>query len=284
MSYSWDHQQPPPPPPHQQAPPPYGGGGGGGSWEDPQNFSYDMGSSDFGQEQAFQSFEYGNQPQGGGGGASSISGMQGGQGGGQHASFFTPGPSIMTPGPGIEHSTPGDYTTGEEDELPLLEEIGINPDAILQKTLTVLNPLRRTDPSILQDTDLAGPLAFCLAFGSFLLLSGKAQFGYIYGIGMLGCASMYGLLNAMSMSAVGLGVVVSVLGYCLLPMVGLAGVSVLMSLRGAVGVGLTVAAIIWCSVSASKLFVTSLAMDRQQPLVAYPCGLLYAVFALITIF
>jgi len=38
------------------------------------------------------------------------------------------------------------------------------------QTLAVLNPFRTTDASILQDTDLAGPLVFCLAFGAFLLL------------------------------------------------------------------------------------------------------------------
>ena len=40
----------------------------------------------------------------------------------------------------------------------------------------------------------------------------------------------------------------------------------------------------WCSLSASKLFVTALAMDSQQLLVAYPCALLYGVFALLTVF
>ncbi|XP_042881269.1 protein YIPF5-like [Penaeus japonicus] len=258
MSYSWDQQQQ------------YG-------WGDQSSFSYDMGSPDFGQEQQFQSFDYSNS--GGQGGPPPTSTYN--NVGGQQPSFFTPGPSIMTPGPNPEAPVTGDSI---DDEPPLLEELGINPESILQKTLTVLNPMRRTNPMILQDTDLAGPLAFCLAFGSFLLLSGKAQFGYIYGIGMLGCVSMYGLLNMMSMSGVNLGVVVSILGYCLLPMVGLAGVNVLISLQGAVGMVLTGAAILWCSVSASKLFVTGLAMDHQQPLVAYPCALLYAVFALITIF
>jgi hypothetical protein len=38
------------------------------------------------------------------------------------------------------------------------------------QTLAVLNPFRTTDASILQDSDLAGPLVFCLAFGAFLLL------------------------------------------------------------------------------------------------------------------
>lgn len=39
-----------------------------------------------------------------------------------------------------------------------------------EQTLAVLNPLRETDAAILQDTDLAGPLVFVLAFGGSLLL------------------------------------------------------------------------------------------------------------------
>jgi len=33
-----------------------------------------------------------------------------------------------------------------------------------------MNPLQQTDANIMDDTDLAGPLVFCLAFGGFLLL------------------------------------------------------------------------------------------------------------------
>ena len=40
-----------------------------------------------------------------------------------------------------------DQGHGFDDEPPLLEELGINPDHIMQKTLTVLNPLRATDVS-----------------------------------------------------------------------------------------------------------------------------------------
>lgn len=36
------------------------------------------------------------------------------------------------------------------------------------------------------ETDLAGPLLFCGAFGATLLLSGRMEFGYIYGVAMLG--------------------------------------------------------------------------------------------------
>lgn len=34
----------------------------------------------------------------------------------------------------------------------------------------MLNPLQHTEADIMDDTDLAGPLVFCLAFGGCLLL------------------------------------------------------------------------------------------------------------------
>lgn len=178
------------------------------------------------------------------------------------------------------------YDGGEfDDEPPLLEELGINPQHILQKTLTVLNPFRVTEKEVVDDCDLAGPLVFCLAFGSFLLLAGKVTFSYIYGIGVLGCLAFYGLLSLMASNVnVTLGSVISVLGYCLLPMVVLSGVNVLITIQGLIGMVLTGFSIVWCALSASKLFVTSLSMDRQQILVAYPAALFYGVFALITIF
>ena len=68
-----------------------------------------------------------------------------------------------------------------------------------------------------------------------------------------------------------------------LPMVVLSGVSIVLSLQGALGMALAGLTILWCSLSASKLFVTALAMDHRRPLVCYPCALLYGVFALLTI-
>lgn len=173
------------------------------------------------------------------------------------------------------------------DEPPLLEELGINFDQIIQKTLAVILPIKAPDANILHESDLAGPLVFALAFGCFLLLSGKVHFGYIYGIGLVGSLSMFALLNLMSPPNVPLsfGCTVSVLGYCLLPMVLLSGISVLISLNsGIIGTVLVSLTVAWCSLSASKLFVTALEMHNQQPLVLYPCILLYGVFALITVF
>ncbi|XP_051534318.1 protein YIPF5-like [Myxocyprinus asiaticus] len=176
------------------------------------------------------------------------------------------------------------YSSSFEDEPPLLEELGINFDHIWQKTLTVLHPLKAADGSIMNETDLAGPMVFCLAFGATLLLTGKIQFGYVYGISAIGCLGMYCLLNLMSMTGVSFGCVASVLGYCLLPMIILSSFGVLFSLQGMMGIILTAAIIGWCSLSASKIFISALAMDGQQLLVAYPCALLYGVFALISVF
>jgi hypothetical protein len=61
--------------------------------------------------------------------------------------------------------------------------------------------------------------------------SGKPQFGYIYGVGLLGSASIYTLLNLMSEQGIDAYRVASVLGYCLLPMVGVGALSVMVTLK-----------------------------------------------------
>ncbi|UJR26507.1 hypothetical protein I4U23_007834 [Adineta vaga] len=174
----------------------------------------------------------------------------------------------------------------ENNEPPLLEELGINFEHIFKKTKAVLNPFTTPDYSILDDVDLAGPLVFCLAFAFSLLLLGKIHFGYVYGIVTLGTFGMYTLLNLLtspdkSCSSI---FVTSVLGYCLLPMVFLSFSSCIFHLNGFLGMIIAIIFIFWSSISASKLFATSLAMIGQQLLVAYPCALFYGVFALLTMF
>ncbi|KAI1295577.1 Protein YIPF7 [Halotydeus destructor] len=200
-----------------------------------------------------------------------------------------PQPNLFTPSMNTDpfSSSPGHSDDPYADEPPLLEELGINFDQITQKTLAVINPLKSTQANILHDADLAGPLVFCLAFGVFLLLTGKVSFGFIYGIGIIGCLSMYFLLNLMSPPEMPItfACTVSVLGYCLLPMVLLSGLSVVFKLNnGFVGTIAALLTVIWCSWSASKLFVTALTSHNQQPLIMYPCALLYGVFALLTVF
>ncbi|NXI30091.1 YIPF7 protein, partial [Sterrhoptilus dennistouni] len=176
------------------------------------------------------------------------------------------------------------YTDGFDEEPPLLEELGINFEHIWQKTLTVLNPTKPADGSIMNETDLTGPMVFCLALGATLLMAGKVHFGYLYGMSAIGCLAMHTLLNLMSTSGVSHGCVASVLGYCLLPMVILSSSAVVFSLQGIPGTVLALFIIGWCSLSASKIFTSALAMEGQQLLIAYPCALLYGLFALLTVF
>lgn len=249
----------------------FGGNDGfySGEYNYDQNTNYEMGPGQFGQDAQFGQFDY----------SQGFSSEQ----------PYTASPtnmytgSIMTPDTNAAFVSPSS-SDSYEDEPPLLEELGINFDHITQKTLAVLNPFKAAEHDMMQDTDLAGPLVFCLAFGGSLMLCGKLQFGYIYGIGVVGCMAMYFLLNMMSLTGVSVGCVVSVLGYCLLPMVILSSSAVLLSLKGMIGIVLTVLAVVWCSFSSSKLFVSALSMENQQPLVAYPCGLVYGVFALLTVF
>ena len=56
---------------------------------------------------------------------------------------------------------------------------------------------------------------------TFPIQSGKSQFSYIYAIALLGTVAIYTLLNLMSERGIDAYRTASVLGYCLLPMVGL---------------------------------------------------------------
>ena len=61
--------------------------------------------------------------------------------------------------------------------------------------------------------------------------SGKPQFNYIYGVALLGSGSIYALLNLMAEQGIDAFRVMSVLGYCLLPIVGVGALSVVVTLE-----------------------------------------------------
>ncbi|KAK9469457.1 hypothetical protein V1512DRAFT_218504 [Lipomyces arxii] len=176
-------------------------------------------------------------------------------------------------------------TSGYSDELPLLEELGINFGHIKTKTLTVLNPLAPVDTNIMDDSDLAGPVLFFLLFGTFLLLSGKIHFGYIYGVALLGSVSLHLIMNLMaSTSGIDFIRTASVLGYCLLPLVVASALGVVMSMDNIFGYFVSMLAIFWCTYSSSAMFVAVLQLSDMRPLVAYPLVLFYTVFAVMSIF
>lgn len=181
--------------------------------------------------------------------------------------------------------------TDEENEPPLLEELGIDPDRIMQKTLAVLNPFHRRaqidDANyLLQDSDLAGPVAFWLLLAACLMLAGsKAHFGYVYGLAVTSCFLMYILLTLMSNAGnITFMSVSSVLGYCILPVVALSGFKIFIYLKGTASLIAAILTVLWSTVSASRLFVVMSGDEKQRLLIAYPCVLLYGVFTLIVIF
>lgn len=225
-----------------------------------------------------------------------------------------PGPQAnMQSGNNFDYARPvGSFwsafgTGGFDDEPPLLEELGINFQHIRAKvsfldrhmlmlriwtinidinikSMAVLNPFKPVASNIMDDADMAGPLLFILMFGVFLRITGKSHFGYIYGVGVLGMVSIFLILNMMSQTGIDWSRTASVLGYCLLPMVMLSGFSVVLQLGSAIGFILSVVSILWCTFSSSGMFTSVLHMNEQRFLVAYPVGLFYACFALMTVF
>jgi apolipoprotein N-acyltransferase len=148
----------------------------------------------------------------------------------------------------------------------------------------VLLPSKAVGTKSLEDTDLAGPLLFALALGVSLMLTGKLQFGFIYGCSLMGSVFMWAVLNLLHEQGIDMYRVCSVLGYGLVPIVLLALFNVVLDLKGHVGFLLSLLAIFWCAFSASRLFEKMLELAEQRWLVAYPLCLVYTCFALITVF
>ena len=175
-----------------------------------------------------------------------------------------------------------------DNEPPLLEELGINFEKIARKTKAVLNPSNANVPGdLLDDGDMAGPLVFCMILGSEMLLTGKVNFGYIYGFSICSTLCCYAVLDLMveAEQQVQFWLTASVLGYCLIPVCVLAGLDILLPLRNAFGLILAGATTVWSTYSATKLFDAKLRLtdSKQFWLVAYPIGLVYSCFVLITI-
>ena len=183
------------------------------------------------------------------------------------------------------------YDDDFANEPPLLEELGVNISHIKTKSLAVVLPVKYAkaviDTSIMEDNDLAGPIAFGLLLATELLLAGKIHFEYIYGLSLLGCLLTTLVLNLMSPSnSISIWTVVSVLGYSLLPVNVLAAINVFYRIKfmGTVGVVLAALTIGWCTVSSTRLIERGCGMRDQRYLIGYPNALLYSAFVMMTIF
>ena len=172
----------------------------------------------------------------------------------------------------------------DEEELPLLEELGINPQNIKNKIIGVIT-LKRIDKKFLEDSDMAGPLLIFLLFAFSLVLQYKINFGYIYGISLFGSVLIFLLLNLMCKNnGILLYNTISVLGYCLIPIVLLSFIAVFLDMKNIFGGILSLVGIILSSLNASRFFEIGLEMHSQRWLIFYPVALFYTCFVLVTIY
>lgn len=170
----------------------------------------------------------------------------------------------------------------------------------------------------MDDSDLYGALLYIVLYGTFLLLSGKVFYGYIYGVAVFGTVSLHLILSLMSpaldtsaasttpganaadptnydphMKPDSVGHFsatltfqrsASVLGYCFLPLVMTSLMGIMIPMDTMFGYLLTTAAVGWCTYSSSGMFCAVARMSGMRGLVAYPLALFYVVFGIMGIF
>ncbi|EYU19778.1 hypothetical protein ABFS82_06G088900 [Erythranthe guttata] len=175
---------------------------------------------------------------------------------------------------------------GFDDEPPLLEELGINTKQIYQKTLSILNPFR-INHHLHEDADLSGPFIFLMAFGLFQLLAGKLHFGIILGWVTMASMFLYVIFNMLAGKNGNLDMYkcLSLIGYCMLPIVMLSALSLFVPQGGMVIMVITGLFVIWSTRVCTGL-VVELANcgDEHRGLIAYACFLIYMLFSLLVIF
>merc|ERR1719188_670987 len=202
----------------------------------------------------------------------SMGSMQPPSGGG--SGFFGGGAAAAAPS----------YEDDIDNEPPILEELGINVEHIMLRMKGVAFS-KQVEQEVLEDLDLSGPLAIILALSTCLLCAGKITFSYVYGFGVSGCVLIWGLINLMSQKGgIDMYRTASVLGYGLIPVLIMSMLGVFVSLQSTFGTALASVCIAWSTATASRFFATANSMSQQRWLVAYPVGLFYTCFSLLTVF
>ncbi|KAK4279528.1 hypothetical protein QN277_011298 [Acacia crassicarpa] len=171
------------------------------------------------------------------------------------------------------------------DEPPLLEELGINTRQIWSKTSSILNPVR-VKRNLHDDADLSGPFLLLMAFGLFQLLAGKIHFGIILGWLTVAALFLYFVFNMLAgrHGTLDLHSCVSLLGYCMLPMVILSVLSLFLPQASFAIFVIAAFFVIWSTRVCTKLLVEVGRWDEHRGLVAYACFLIYSLFSLLIIF
>ncbi|KAL4198205.1 hypothetical protein AMTRI_Chr03g139030 [Amborella trichopoda] len=173
-----------------------------------------------------------------------------------------------------------------EDDLPLLEELGINTRQIYRKTQSILNPFK-SNPSFFDDGDLSGPFLYLLLFGLFQLLAGKLHFGIILGWISVSACFIYVAFNMLAGSngTLTLYTCLSLVGYGMLPIVILSAISLFIPQGTMVMYGLGAFFVMWSTRVCTRLLIGIASYgEEHRGLVAYACCLVYLLFSLLVLF
>ncbi|KAJ0829046.1 hypothetical protein HanLR1_Chr00c0046g0698931 [Helianthus annuus] len=137
--------------------------------------------------------------------------------------------------PASTNISSGTGSTNFDDEPPFLEELGINTKQIWHKTLSILNPFR-VKPDLHEEADLSGPFLFLMAFGWFQLLAGKLHFGIILGWATVASLFLYVVFNMLAGRNGNLDLYkcLSLIGYCMLPIVMLSAFALFVPPQGGI--------------------------------------------------
>lgn len=181
------------------------------------------------------------------------------------------GPTITTPDTLFSH------------EPSLLEELEIDPTLIYHKTLSLLNPIK-FDPSTHSPPDLSGPFLYYISFCTIQLLSGKVQFGVVLGWIVVYSTLLYFLLNMLDGKYCNLDLYksFSIVGYSFLPILVFSAVSLFVP-PGAAAARLCLAAVfvLWSTWVSARVLANG---NELSGLIAYPCFLIYTLFAMLVLF
>ncbi|TKY53489.1 YIPF5 protein [Spatholobus suberectus] len=168
-------------------------------------------------------------------------------------------------------------STFYDDEPPLLEELGINTKQIWRKTTLILNPLRVANTNdIRDDADLSGPVLLLMSFGLFQLPAGKIHFGVILGWVTVSALFLYVVFNMLAgrNGTLDLYPCVSLIGYCMLPMVMLSALSLFLPQGGVAIAAGAVVFVTWSARACTKLLGQVARWDKHPrdslPIFAFP--------------
>lgn len=155
-----------------------------------------------------------------------------------------------------------------------MEELGVDMKSVIKKLNSTVF-IQKPANEFLDEPDLTGPILLTTLLGLLLLLNRKLNFGFIYGYGFFGCLVIYFLLNMVLDNYILLYDVVSVIGYCITPVLFVSVINLFVNMKNTIGIIVSILFSILSTVQVLRILQTKHQMEKRRNLIAYPVFLLY---------